>query len=414
MISGDIRHARPTPTTTRHRDLADPALSRFDPLPRIICLDDFDRGFCGWTQLVGNYEETLDAMLPGYAQHTSPMLSTLPNWDAGSHNSVDGTYALKIATRPRRGAQNVAIKRLTFREARADPDGVLFHLQARGDRAAAVGDRHALVRLPLRPAGRRPARRWRRARDAASALPQCPRRRACAEVAVQAATVPIIPIGTDNKTVTHYHLAPEDWEDLPGGEQRLCYNEIPTKVNWHYVRFDFDLATMRATGFRCNDREFRRVRLRSDPHSGDEEPLVHAQPCVLRRDRHRQARVPLSRFGLPLGRFLMRTSTSAIVARNETWTGEAATEPYEAGWANEAIIFVRALKAPSGPQGRARVEMSPDGMNWIPEGTEILLPDRKDAVTFARVSHFGTWLRLAATLPENSANTVLVTIHLKS
>ena len=29
--------------------LADPALSRFDPLPRIISFDDFDRGFCGWT-----------------------------------------------------------------------------------------------------------------------------------------------------------------------------------------------------------------------------------------------------------------------------------------------------------------------------------------------------------------------------
>jgi hypothetical protein len=53
-------------------------------------------------------------------------------------------------------------------------------------------------------------------------------------------------------------------------------------------------------------------------------------------------------------------------------------------------------------------------MNWAPEGTEIPLPDRKDAVTFARISHFGTWLRLAAALPENSANTVLVTIHLKS
>ena len=38
--------------------------------------------------------------------------------------------------------------------------------------------------------------------------------------------------------------------------RRLCYNEIPTKVNWHYIRFDFDLATMKATGFRCNDRVF--------------------------------------------------------------------------------------------------------------------------------------------------------------
>ncbi len=27
-------------------------------------------------------------------------------------------------------------------------------------------------------------------------------------------------------------------------------------MNWHYGCFDFDLATMQATGFRCNDRVF--------------------------------------------------------------------------------------------------------------------------------------------------------------
>ena len=63
---------------TRAMRLADPRLSRFDPLSRIITYDDFDHGFSGWTQLVGNYEHTLDAMLPGYAQHTQAMLSTLP------------------------------------------------------------------------------------------------------------------------------------------------------------------------------------------------------------------------------------------------------------------------------------------------------------------------------------------------
>ena len=96
--------------------LADPALSRFDPLARIIAFDDFDRGFCGWTQLVGNYEHSLDTMLPGYAQHTQPMLSTLATWDFGSHGSFDGSYALKLATKPRAGTQNVTIKRLTFRK----------------------------------------------------------------------------------------------------------------------------------------------------------------------------------------------------------------------------------------------------------------------------------------------------------
>ena len=69
-------------------------------MPRIISFDDFDRGFCGWTQLVGNYENSLDSMLPGYAQHTQPMLSTLSTWDFGSHGAFDGSYALKLATKP--------------------------------------------------------------------------------------------------------------------------------------------------------------------------------------------------------------------------------------------------------------------------------------------------------------------------
>ena len=69
-------------------------------------------------------------------------------------------------------------------------------------------------------------------------------------------TTPILPIGNRGKTITHYHLSPDDWEDLAGGHQRLCYNEIPTKVNWHYACFDFDLETWKATSFRCNDRVF--------------------------------------------------------------------------------------------------------------------------------------------------------------
>jgi hypothetical protein len=234
----------------------DPALSRFDPLPRIICHDDFDRGFCGWTQLVGNYEGTLDAMLPGYAQHLSPMLSTLPNWDIGSHGGFDGTYALKLGTRPRRGAQNVTIKRLTFRkagpirleayvtfkpeatelrlsEADVRSFGFLFDLQV-GDRHGAGGERVMPHLRFLNALDGEHAQRW-----------QFKRR-----------TTPFVAMGTESKTISHYHLSPDDWEDLPGGDQRLCYNEIPTKVNWHYLCFDFDLAAMRCTGFRVNDRTF--------------------------------------------------------------------------------------------------------------------------------------------------------------
>lgn len=110
---------------------------------------------------------------------------------------------------------------------------------------------------------------------------------------------------------------------------------------------------------------------------------------------------------------MLRESFAAIVARNETWTGASATEPYEAGWASEAVVFVRALKPAIGKPGRARVEISPDGMRWVPEGSEFDLPTDKDGVAVARVTGFGTWLRVAADVPDGAALTVLVTLHLK-
>jgi hypothetical protein len=235
--------------------LADPRLSRFDPLPRIISLDDFSTGHCGWSQLVGNYEGTLDTMLPGYAQHTSAMLSTLSHWDAGSHGGLDSSYALKIATRATPGAQNVAIKRHTFRkrgplrfelyftfkpeatelrlsETDVRSVGFLFDLQA-GDRDGGAERVMPHLRF-LNAADGRHLQKWQ----------------------FKSETTVFQPIGDEDKTLSHYHLSPEGWTDLPAGEQRLCYNEIPTKVNWSYLRFDFDLDTMKALSFQCNDRTF--------------------------------------------------------------------------------------------------------------------------------------------------------------
>lgn len=234
---------------------ADPSLSRFDPLPRILCLDEFRRGYCGWSQLVGNYEDDLDTMLPGYAQHTGAMLSTLGHWDAGSHGAVGGSYALKIATRPRPGAQNVALKRLTFRKrgpirlelyftfkpeateltlGESDVRSVGFLLDLQG------GDRDAGAERVM------PHLRFLNALDGEHLQKWQFKRR----------TTDFQAVGNSDRTLSHYHLSPDGWEDLPGGAQRLCYNEIATKVNWSYLRFDFDLAAMRATAFQCNDRVF--------------------------------------------------------------------------------------------------------------------------------------------------------------
>jgi hypothetical protein len=111
---------------------------------------------------------------------------------------------------------------------------------------------------------------------------------------------------------------------------------------------------------------------------------------------------------------MLPESQAAVVARNETWTGNAATEPYEAGWAREAIVFVRALKVEGGGGGVAVVELSPDGMNWAAEGTTFALPTDSSKVTFARVAQFGNWLRIRAELPQGASITVVVTIHVKA
>src|SRR6476646_9907310 len=95
--------------------LADPRLSRFNPLGRILCYDDFDLGLQGWTGLIGNYEGNMDSLLPGYRDLRPPMLSNLTAWDTGTDGSWNGTYAMKLATRPEPGSLSVGIKRLTFR-----------------------------------------------------------------------------------------------------------------------------------------------------------------------------------------------------------------------------------------------------------------------------------------------------------
>ena len=94
---------------------ANPRLSKFDPLSRIIYYDDFDEGLHGWSELIGNYEDTLDSMLPGYEDLRPPQLSNGTMWDTGSAGSMEGTYALKLATRPKKGHITADIKRVTWR-----------------------------------------------------------------------------------------------------------------------------------------------------------------------------------------------------------------------------------------------------------------------------------------------------------
>jgi hypothetical protein len=108
-------------------------------------------------------------------------------------------------------------------------------------------------------------------------------------------------------------------------------------------------------------------------------------------------------------------SNTAVIERNRVWEGAFETEPWEAAWAKEAVFFVRALEV-SGPidGSSARLQISPDGIHWCYEGTSVDLPTGPDAVTFARASHFGGWLRLVGELPPNVRIKVIVYLTLKA
>ncbi len=107
----------------------------------------------------------------------------------------------------------------------------------------------------------------------------------------------------------------------------------------------------------------------------------------------------------------MRHFATAVLQRHTEYTGDFQTEPYETAWAGEAIFFIRAEEI-SGEEVtlRAVVQISPDGIHWVDEGTAFpAITEMGDY--FVRVSHFGGWLRLAAGI-EGSEPRLKLTIHL--
>jgi hypothetical protein len=109
---------------------------------------------------------------------------------------------------------------------------------------------------------------------------------------------------------------------------------------------------------------------------------------------------------------MIRQNYTATVERNRVFEGEVATEPYECGWASEAIFFVRKLEA-AGPLAGAELaaQISADGIHWCNSGAVLALSGAE--VDFVRVTHFGNFLRLAGRLPEGARMRVIVSLSLK-
>jgi hypothetical protein len=110
----------------------------------------------------------------------------------------------------------------------------------------------------------------------------------------------------------------------------------------------------------------------------------------------------------------MRHFYTATLERHTKFSGTFATEPFEAGWALEAIFFVRieTLTGLGGELGEAgsvdaKVQISADGIHWIDEGTAFKT-QHSCGDYFIRCNHFGGWLRLLGNVNGHTE----LTIHL--
>lgn len=248
---------------------ANPRLSRFNPLPRILAFDDFDEGVNGWTELIGNHDGDLDHVSPNKRDFRPPQISSCTFFDVGTHGAMDGTYALKLATRARPDHMAVAIKRLTL----AAPGRVQLEMyftykaeatvpygpndDATGAAGSWDGNTHPSeaqfgdFTISNDVCARRDGVRWMSALRYVNAGPEGRLvQRWMAKTSVQATTKMQLQgiTGADVHT-----LRPEDWVDVPGGDQALCFNEVPTKVNWHYLRWMFDTQERRNVVLQVNE-----------------------------------------------------------------------------------------------------------------------------------------------------------------
>jgi hypothetical protein len=246
---------------------ADPRLSKFNPLPRILCFDDFDEGINGWCELVGNHDGNLDNIGAHMRDFRPPQLTNCTFFDIGTHGSMDGTYAMKLATRAQADHTCWVLKRLTYAklglvqmeayftiktEATFDGkqwgprqwDGNYHPSEAQfGDFGISndiiegvQGKRyHCALRYVQTDHEGDFVNRWM---YKTSLQPSTKMQRA----------------GLVKLPITDPHvLDPGDWKEVPGGYQPLCYNEVPTKINWHYMRWLFDTRTRRNVELQIND-----------------------------------------------------------------------------------------------------------------------------------------------------------------
>jgi hypothetical protein len=86
--------------------------------------------------------------------------------------------------------------------------------------------------------------------------------------------------------------------------------------------------------------------------------------------------------------------TAPIEVLSPRPNGSFTSEPYEAGWADEALVMVYVREmAGRAPRLTLKVQISADGARWFSHPAEPLVMSSPGGYSLALV-HFGNWLRL--------------------
>ncbi len=104
----------------------------------------------------------------------------------------------------------------------------------------------------------------------------------------------------------------------------------------------------------------------------------------------------------------MLTSATTLVERRTVLTGDYGTHPYEAGWAVEALFYVR-TEGPH-PTLTIQAQVSPDGVDWLDRGAPVVLASDRSLVDL-ELYGFGTWIRLFVAGSTSEQPTTL-SVHL--
>lgn len=252
---------------------SDPRLSKFNPLRRILTFDDFNTGTNGWTELLGNYNGRGDLdTVDDHMRDFRPMqLSNMTFFDTGTHGGMTGTYALKLATRAYPGHTATAIRRLTMSGRGLMQIEAYFTYKAEANLGGgAENDSYGAIDWD---GNLHPSEAQFGAFTVATDL--------CSDEGLRYHTVaryqntdpegnfvrrimyPVVPEPTprehvEGKVKLEYAADftapnPEDWHAI-GDPLEMCFNEVPTKVNWHYLRWVVDTEHRKNVEIQINDR----------------------------------------------------------------------------------------------------------------------------------------------------------------